>query len=179
MDMRVRPLQVERDGRVDHETVRARRLSAKHHACGADVHWPLPGQQVSLQLNATHWLLAGRPGGLNGEAGSGALGKPAVDDLLVCGHHLLGGPLGGLSVGIGGGTGQHRGILSNDLGKSCAHKEWHVIHRSLKFQNMPTSVSETMTRPQSSVKTVMGLYPSSFRVKSRVPGSLPFLLTFV
>jgi hypothetical protein len=30
-------------------------------------------------------------------------------------------------------------------------------HRSLKFRNMPASVSETATRPRSSVRTLIGL----------------------
>ncbi len=54
-----------------------------------------------------HGFLTGRPGCLNGEADPGVLGEPVVDGLFVGGHHLLGGPLGGLPVGIGGGTGQH------------------------------------------------------------------------
>lgn len=88
MDMCVRPLQVERDGRVDDEAVRARRLAAQHKARCADVDGPPPGQQVALQLDPAHGLLAG---GLR------------------------------------------------------------AAQRSEKFQNMPTSVSETTIRPQCSV----------------------------
>lgn len=42
-------------------------------------------------------------------------------------------------------------------GRARCYMTWAHGHTSLKFQTMPTSASETTTRPQSSVKTVIGL----------------------
>lgn len=81
-------------------TPRTRRLAAQHYARRVYVDGAAPGQQVALlQLDPAHGLLTGRSGCLKGEADPGVPGQPAVDGLFVGGHHLLGGPLGGLPVG--------------------------------------------------------------------------------
>lgn len=84
------PLQVDRDGGEHDEAVRAVRITLEDDACCAHIDGLGPCEHQCLQQHTTARRLAGGPGGLDSEAGAGALGEPAMDVL-----HLLGGPLGG------------------------------------------------------------------------------------